>query len=118
MLFWRIVIFETIVNLKQKLHTLANITSIDRVYGCRNGIWNDPIHLVILSAYSSFYLNVKDYKTENKMHIDIEHEQDNMAVALISTLLLTQSGSRWELSWQHILSAMMSEILPVLFVFG
>ena len=42
----------------------------DRDLDPRNGIWNDLIGLVILSAYSSIY-SKWNYKTENKMHTDI-----------------------------------------------
>ena len=35
------------------------------------GLENDRVHKVILSAYSSIYLNVRDDKNENEMHDDI-----------------------------------------------
>ena len=39
-----------------------------------NGICNDSVGLVILSAYSSSYSKVEDYKIENKTHLDIEYQ--------------------------------------------
>ena len=44
------------------------IPSINRAHNCRNRIWNHPIHVVILSAFGSIYLNMKDYKSKNNMH--------------------------------------------------
>ena len=50
---------------------LSNMTSdilqvADRGHDPRNGIWNDPLCLVMLSAYSRINLKVEDYKTKNK----------------------------------------------------
>ena len=36
------------------------------------------------SAYSSIYLKVEDYRTENKTQVDMEHEWEKLAVASIS----------------------------------
>ena len=61
--------------LKQELRTLANrFFSISRALDDRNGILNDPVCLVIPSAYGSGYMTVDDYKTENKTHVDSECE--------------------------------------------
>lgn len=38
----------------------------DRAHDPRNGIWNDPLCPVMLSAYSRINLKVEDYKTKNK----------------------------------------------------
>ena len=61
------------------MRTLANWSTdifqlTDREQDPRNGIWNDPIVLVILSVYSSVYSKVEDYKTKNKMPFDIKYE--------------------------------------------
>ena len=50
---------------------LCNLTSdilraVDRGHDPRNGIWNDPLCPVMLSAYSRINLKVEDYKTKNK----------------------------------------------------
>ena len=48
-------------------------------------IWNDPVYLVIPSAYNSIYLKVEDYKTDSRTWIDTEYKWEKMAVALILT---------------------------------
>ena len=56
-------------------------------------IWNDFIGLVILSLYSSIFLNVEDYKTENRTHIDVKCEWEKIAAASVST------SSHYPLLW-------------------
>ena len=46
--------------------------AINRGYDPRNEICNNPIGLVILSAYNRVYLKVEDYKTKNKTHANTE----------------------------------------------
>ena len=53
----------------------------------------------MLSAYVSIYLSVKDYKTENKMHTNIEYECEKIAAAMISTISFTKSSGRGKLGW-------------------
>ena len=48
------------------------ISLIEWAHECRNGIWNDPICLVILSVYGSICSGVKDYEMENETYTDIE----------------------------------------------
>ena len=57
--------------------------SVDRRCDSRNRIWNEPVCLVILSAYISIYLKVEDYETQNKMRVDTEYEREKMAAASI-----------------------------------
>ena len=68
---------------------------------------------MILSAYGSIYSNVKDYKTENKMHVDIEYKCKKMAAVSLSTF--SHLANR---NWVgDILSAVsMAEILQELFI--
>ena len=80
-------------------------SSVDRTHNSRNGICNDTIHLVILWLCGSIYLKVKDYETKNTTNVDIKYEQEDMTS--ISSLLFI-----------IILSAKLSKILSVLFVFG
>ena len=47
--------------------------TVERGHHPRNWSWNDPMGLVILMMYCSSYLNVDDYKTKNKMHVDIKY---------------------------------------------
>ena len=42
------------------------ISDTFRAVNSRNGIWNDPIGLVMLSAYGTLYSKVEDFETENK----------------------------------------------------
>ena len=57
--------------------------SVDRRHDSRNRIWNEPMCLVLLSAYISVYIKVEDYETQNKMCVDTEYKQEKMAAALI-----------------------------------
>lgn len=36
------------------------ISSVNKAHTHRNGIFNDPVCLIILSAYGGIYLNAKD----------------------------------------------------------
>ena len=70
-----------------------------------NGVWNDPICLVILTGCSSIHLDVKDYETENKMHIVIisriqTRKNGNLNFDCL-VLSLTKACNRWDLSWGH-----------------
>ena len=56
------------------------------------------------------YLNMNGYKTKNnKMYIYIDYEQENVAAASISSLLLNKFRGRQELDWWHTSSATMSK---------
>ena len=59
--------------------------------GCcpRNVIWNDPTCLVALPVYRSVHLNVDDYKTGNKVCIDLKYKREKTAAAVISTRPMT-----------------------------
>ena len=57
--------------------------SVNRRHDSRNRIWNEPVCLVILSAYISIYLKVEDYETQNKMCIDTEYKQEKMEAASV-----------------------------------
>ena len=46
--------------------------SVSREHSPRNWIWNEPVCLVMLSAYISIYLKVEDYETRNKRCVDTE----------------------------------------------
>ena len=94
------------------------ISSINRARSHRNGIWNDPVCLVLLSSYGSIFFNVNDYEAKNKMHFDVKYEWENMAAASISTLMWTKSHSRWELGKWLMSSATMSQILTMPFISG
>lgn len=48
--------------------------AINRGHDPGNGICNDSVGLVVLSAYSSSYSKVEDYKIENKTHLDIKYQ--------------------------------------------
>ena len=69
MLFWRKMMIWTCVSQPEAelAHLGKLISSVDRAHQRR--ILNDPIHQVILSAYGSIYMNVKDHENENKMYI-------------------------------------------------
>lgn len=97
MLFQRIMIFQTHFSpLETETAYLGQlISSADRPNDHRNGIWNNPIHLVILSVFGGSYMNVKEYNT--KRNGDTEYECVKMAAATISTILLTKSCGRQEL---------------------
>ena len=118
MLFQRITIFRSCVS---QLETEAaypskQISSIDTVLDHQNGISNNPLRVVMLSAWGSIYLNV-NMKTKNETHDDIRYEWQNKAAASISTLLFTKSPGRQESGWWYILFAM-SEIISMLFLCG
>ena len=59
--------------------------AINRWHCLRNEIWNKPIGLFILLAYSSIYWNVEDYKTKNRTHVDIKYAWEKMVEASMST---------------------------------
>ena len=63
---------------------ISGYYGVNRRNDPRNGIWNDPIDSVILSAYSSVYSKVEDYKTQNKTHSDIKRKWEEMVAASIS----------------------------------
>ena len=69
----------------------------------------------IVSAWK-YFLKCEKCERLGNWKADIEYEWENMAAALISTLLFTKSCSRWALGWQCMLSAMMSRILSMLFI--
>ena len=76
--------------LETRFENLGNlISSADTAHYRSSGIWNDPIRLVMLSACGCIYSNVKDYETENEIHVDFENKQEKMAETSISTLLLS-----------------------------
>ena len=56
---------------------------IDRGQDSRNGIWNGPTGLILLSAYSSIYLNVEGHELENKTHVNIQYEGEKMVAASV-----------------------------------
>ena len=77
MLFQTKMIIQTRVSQREQTAYLGKlISSIDRAPDHRSRIWDDPIQLVILSAYDSIYLNMKNYETNHKTHIDIEYERE------------------------------------------
>ena len=120
---WLFDIFNS-VRRKQKSRDFADWSHLfnqqsTQSHNHKNGIWKDPVCLVILSAYGSINLNVKNYKTENKMHVVIEYKWEKKAMAaLILNVLITKFRGVRELRWWHISSATMLEILPMLFVHG
>ena len=42
----------------------------------RNGIWNGPTGLILLSVYSSIYLKVEGHEIENKTHVNIQYKRE------------------------------------------
>ena len=50
------------------------ISPFHRAHDHKNGIWNNPICLVIPSLCDSIYLNMTDYETRSKTHGDIKYE--------------------------------------------
>ena len=62
------------VSLIQIAYFHKTIPSMDRADDCQNGILNDPVHLAVLSVYGSINLNLKKYKMENKVHVDVKFE--------------------------------------------
>ena len=63
--------FKHRCQLKQKAYSLANWSLQSMEQDHRNGIWNDPICLAILSTYSSIHSYAKDNKTKTKTNVTL-----------------------------------------------
>ena len=62
-----------------------NFQSVNRGHSPKDGIWNNPLCLVLLSACIRIYSNVDDYRAINKARIDIKYKWEKMVAALTST---------------------------------
>ena len=57
----------------------------------------DPIYPVIQSACGNIYMNVRDYETQNYMHVDFDYERQEMAESQFQLQVSQQTRSGWHL---------------------